>query len=209
MYRFVSLAASSSYRHEVEFLEMLFTSTSPDHLRRVRNVEERNVMYFHPQLCLNCRSWLKNSTICDVCQHDNSLYANFYALCNSLENELGQGANAFAYERRLRALSTRELRHGWLPDLLAIISALVLGILTNASYDLIKYWVLTKRAEYRQNFSEPFEYEGTIEVLLDFLIENHDQISALKISDNKIDIAFRKHLEDLKTQIEEQHIEEG
>jgi len=187
---------------------MLFISTKPDHPRRVIKVKERDVMYFHPQICLNCSSWLKNSTICDVCQHDNSVYAEFYALCNSLEIEMGQGINAFAYERRLRTLSTRELRHGWLPDLLAIISALVLGILTNASYDLIKYWILTKRAEYRQNFSEPFEYEGTIEVLLDFLIENHDQISALKISDNKIDIAFRKHLEDLKTQIEGQDIEE-
>ncbi|MCB9444015.1 MAG: hypothetical protein H6669_07240 [Ardenticatenaceae bacterium] len=169
-------------------------------------MEERNVMNFHPQICLNCRSWLKDSTICDVCQHDNSLYADFYALCNSLEDELGQGVNVFTYERKLQALVTRELRHGWLPDLLAIISALVLGILTNASYDLIKHWILTKRAEYKQNFSEPFEYEGTIEVLLDFLIENHDQISALKISDDKIDMAFRKRLEDLKTQIEEQSI---
>ena len=178
-------------------------------------MEERNVMYFHPQICLNCRSWLRNSAVCHVCQHDNSPFVDFYAFCNDLENQLGQGAKAFSYAQRIRALKkTREgiwgeLQHGWLPDGLAIISALVLGILTNASYDLIKHWVLTKRAEYRQNFSEPFEYEGTIEVLLDFLIENHDQISALKISDNKIDIAFRKHLEDLKTQIEEQHIEEG
>lgn len=157
-----------------------------------------------PLVCIKCGHYINsrpfefNNACCEHCGYDGGVFLEFYDYCNRLENGL---IHNYAVTEKLKDTARTELNHGWAPDLLAIISAMILGILTNASYDLIKEWVLSKRAEYGRRY-HLFEYEKAVEALLVYLIDNAQQIKEFKIGNEEINIKFKSHLASLKNEIE-------
>lgn len=159
------------------------------------------------QVCINCGAWTNahgETAICSSCQFDNEQFAEFFVFCNSLENELGK-ASFGKYNSRFYTAHrerTPRLNYGWLPDILAVLSAITLGVLTNASDDAVRRWVLSKREEYKQLYIEPFKYETSVDILLDYISENHDKITSFRMSDDRLNGEFQRHLKRLLNQIQ-------
>ncbi len=155
-----------------------------------------------PQICVGCANWLRDSNVCDMCGEQTTAYNDFYRLCLSLEGNLNSSS---AYRARFQKNRTIELNHGWTPEILAIISAIVLGVLGNVSHEALKKWVLSKHKQYRATYWETFEYDKSVEILFDFLLDNLDQIKSFRITDDKVDIQFKAKLTDLRKHIEKQN----
>jgi hypothetical protein len=156
------------------------------------------------QVCINCGGWIYprgETAICGNCQFDNEKFAEFFIFCNYLENELGK-----AYSSRFYAARTQErnfgLNFGWLPDILAIMSAITLGVLTNASDEAVKRWTLSKKEEYKRWYIEPFKYETSVDILFDYISENRDKITSFRIPDDRLNSEFENHLTRLRNQIQ-------
>jgi len=86
------------------------------------------------QVCINCNAWIQpdvKTVICSDCQFDNEKFAEFFLFCDSLENEFGKAA-INRYRSRLDASrTTTKLNYGWIPYILAILSSIILGVLSN------------------------------------------------------------------------------
>lgn len=165
------------------------------------------------QVCINCGSWANprvETAVCSHCQFDNEKFAEFFLFCDSLgkglniiENDyLKNKINPREYQERLYAARTHELNYGWLPDVLAILSIITLGVLTNSSDDAIKRWVLSKKEGYKQLYIEPFKYETSVEILFDYISANHDKVISFRMSNDHINGDFERHLHGIKNQIQ-------
>ncbi len=156
------------------------------------------------QVCINCGSWANprvDTAVCSHCQFDNEKFAEFFIFCNSLENELG--TNRFRnYSSKFYEAKTHELNYGWLPDILAILSAITLGVLTKASDDAVKTWILSKKEGYKKLYIEPFKYEKSAEILFDYIHENHDKVISFRMSDDRLNDEFEKYLQGLRSQMQ-------
>ena len=159
---------------------------------------------YHPQICLGCRDWMRISdarhdarVVCPTCGYDNSEFADFYALCA----ELDEGLHDSRYRAAIIDTRLSDLRSGPTGELLAIISAYVLGLLTNASYDLIKQWILGRRASFDEQRIAHFDFERVAEPLIEYVIDNIDKIREFRCEDDQIQIRFQNQIESLKNEI--------
>lgn len=75
-------------------------------------------------------------------------------------------------------------------------------MLTKSSDDSIKSWVLSKKEGYKQLYIEPFKYETSVEILFDYIGENHDKVISFRMSDDRVNDEFEKHLQGLRNQIQ-------
>lgn len=160
--------------------------------------------FYYPQVCIRCGAWMRkhgpqDPTACDECGHDNSIYLEFYQECSAIEGLLQDDARAYG---RLRSAYVSPLAHGWLPDILAVISAFFLGILTNASYDAIKGWILGRRSEYGTKYGSHWEFDRAVEAVLEFMIDNMGKIKQFKFTDNEVSVRFEREAGNLRNRIE-------
>nr|VFK12730.1 MAG: hypothetical protein BECKLFY1418C_GA0070996_100161 [Candidatus Kentron sp. LFY] len=169
---------------------------------RLENITHRGMIV--PQICIKCGDYIgtypfdaNKKVRCEHCNHNGYDFLEFYYYCQDLEDAL----NDSHFSVKLIRTAKNELNHGYMPDALAIISALLLGILTNTSYDLIKEWVLSKKGKYKKRYNL-YQYEEAVEVLFEYLIDNENQIKEFEILDQDINIKFQKQLSDIKKEIE-------
>jgi len=160
----------------------------------------------HPQVCVSCGAWLRNRMgapplICGDCGYNNRPFADFYRLCARLDRQLEQaGSPAVA---KLQGAWKSPLRYGWLPDLLAMVSAFVLGILTNAAYDVLKQWMMKRKVEFGQKYSPWWvDYDRLVEVVFDYVVDHIQDIKGLQFTEDEVSIQFRRKVEQLRFQIE-------
>ena len=158
-----------------------------------------------PQVCISCGNFIGlypfnfNRAHCEYCGYDGDIFLEFYFHCQQLEEGMN---NNVTTSGKLREAAHEKLMYGWMPNLLAILSAIVLGILTNASYDLVKEWVLSKKEKYEKRYGGLFQYEKAVDALLEYLINNEDQIKGFRIIDSEINIRFNEHLSEIRKEIE-------
>ena len=169
-------------------------------------MNNQNKKHFYPTICPNCGNWLTIKSYsshfeeleCDNCNTLINQYSDFYILCHVLDYEI---FNDNRYRNRI--IEAREsvlrLNSGWSPDFLAILSGFVLGILTNTSYDLLKYWMKARRKKYTEKYQHSnLNYDETSEIIIEFLIDNIEKIEAIKIDKKLIQFDLRKEITDLE-----------
>lgn len=167
---------------------------------------DRNESYY-PQVCVRCGSWMhwsagKNPTDCAECGHANSMYSEFYRGCMAVERMLNADARAVDRIRPL-LLERTTIAHGASPEILALISAYVLGMLTNASYDAIKAWIVSRRNEYGAKCGGMFAFEPVVEATLEFMIDHMDEIKRIKFIDDEVMVQFKRDAKKLRSRIED------
>ncbi|MCK4357070.1 hypothetical protein KAW44_08300 [Candidatus Bipolaricaulota bacterium] len=157
-----------------------------------------------PQICLRCGAWfgadprIRANYKCSACGSNNRQFEEFYALCAKLEKDFGSILNE---DTREQALSFA-LPSGLGVDTLALISAFAVGILTNASYDIVKTWIRSRAHEFRKKYRATYDYNQAVEVLFDYIIDHVDSIQKLKTSGSSISVVFEDSVGELRERIE-------
>lgn len=164
------------------------------------------VEHLYPQICVNCGAWLRKYSgqppfLCDECGFDNETYLNLYRMCAGLDRKLeDRDCSALA---NLKGAWQSPLNYGWLPDLLAMLSACVLGLLTGASTQAIKQWLLKREAEFKRKYSPWWvNYERLVEVVLDYVVYHADDIKQITLAPDDVAHDFRARTGQLRKQIE-------
>ena len=102
-----------------------------------------------------------------------------------------------------------ELNYGWLPHNLAILSIIVLGLLTNSPYEAVYKWVLSKKPNYLRDYGEILDYETHVKILFDYICEVRDKVTSFKMPGEKQSREFHEHLTRLRKSIDFSFSEES
>lgn len=80
---------------------------------------------------------------------------------------------------------------------------MVLGILANVPLDLVRKWLLSKKAEYKVKYIEIFKYEEVVDILFGYLSESRDKVTSFRLESDRLNEEFREHLTELRHHIED------
>lgn len=162
--------------------------------------------HLYPQICVNCGAWLRNywcqpPFLCDACGFDNEAYLDLYRICARLDRKFENHDSSSL--TRLRGAWNSPFNYGWLPDMLAMLSACVLGLLTGASTHAVRQWLLKREAEFKGNYSPWWvQYDRLVEVVLDYTVDHFDDIKRMACSPDNVAIDFKIRADRLRKQIE-------
>ena len=164
--------------------------------------------YPFPCVCLSCGAWYtrESNSSCPNCgQFPTPATRSFYEWCLSIEKDFRPWD-----KRLLKAFAgNAELCHGWSDTFLALLSAIGLGILSNASYDIIKAWLLMKKEEFLKNRFVA-DYDTLVRLVVDYLDRNPHLIKEFNFNNDELVIKFNQSIKPLigvveqKAKIEEE-----
>jgi hypothetical protein len=166
--------------------------------------------YLFPCVCLNCGAWYTREihSPCPSCgqQPDPSASA-FYEWCLEIEKGISeQGFRREEDRERVRKALVGdlpfELRHGWSDIFLALVSAIGLGVLSNASYDVIKVWLLSRRDEFLKTRFVA-DYDALVEITVDYLRQHPHSIKEFDFENDELKIKFNQSIKPLIEKVEQ------
>ena len=163
--------------------------------------------YPFPCICLNCGAWYDRGTNngCPSCGQPPDPNAKaFYEWSFAIEKDFGKQYFT-AKERELfrkSLVGDLELHYGWSDTLLALISAIGLGILSNASYDLIKVWLLSRKDEFLKTRFVA-NYDLLVELVIEHLQQHPYIVKEFDFDNEEIRIKFNYSIESLIRDIEQ------
>jgi hypothetical protein len=146
--------------------------------------------YPFPCICLNCGAWYeRHSLACPSCgQQPDSTATAFYEWCLDIEKNF-RPTNLDQFRKAL--VGYEELHYGWSDTVLAFISAIGLGILSNASYDVIKAWLLARKEEFLKTRFVA-DYDMLVELVVDYLRRHPTQSGNLILTTKNSELEFRQ-----------------
>lgn len=158
--------------------------------------------YPYPCVCLNCGAWYERipNSVCPSCgQQPNPATVEFYEWCLVIERDF-RPTNLDQFRKAL--VGHEDLRHGWSDAVLALISAIGLGILSNASYDVIKAWLLTRKDEFLKDRFVA-DYDMLVELVVDYLRQHPDAVKEFDFSNAELKIRFNHSIKPLIKAVEQ------
>ena len=162
------------------------------------------------EICMECGTWIeesieKNNMVCKSCKKRINIFPEFTNQCNEIiyllqEDEERWNKIKDCYNEPLSLRGPLYIFSIILP----IISAFIIGILANATYDLIKNWILSKTQEFKNKISTKYDYEKLVDIIYNFIYENIDEINKIKFHNKKDSKIFHRKMKVIKKIIEEQ-----
>ena len=136
----------------------------------------------------------EGASVCANCGHDNSPYVDFYRHCSTIENMILESSRAII---SIRSAKMSPEAHGWLPDILALISASLLGLLAHPSHEIVKGWILARRDEFGRTYGQVFEFQRAVEAVFNFMMENAERVKDFTFTDEQVSLQFVSQLSTL------------
>ncbi len=163
--------------------------------------------YPFPSVCLNCGAWYDRgeSSTCQSCgQPPDPATKAFYEWCFVVATRFEEHHFATTEHEKLRKalVDDSELRHGWSDTVLALISAIGLGILSNASYDIIKDWLLSRKEEFLKTRFVA-DYDLFVEIIVDYLQRHPHMVKEFEFNDEELRIKFNSSIKPLIMAVEQ------
>jgi len=163
--------------------------------------------YPYPCICLNCGTWLDRGAgnACPSCGRPlDSTTSAFYEWCLAIDTDLEkQHFTATESERFRKALvGDLELHYGWSDTLLALISAIGLGLLSNASYDVIKAWLLARKDEFLKTRFVA-DYDLLVDLVVEYLRQHPSIVKEFDFDNEEIRIRFNHSIKPLIRAVEQ------
>lgn len=158
--------------------------------------------YPFPCACLNCGAWYerKPHSLCPSCgQQPNSATRTFYAWCLAIEKDF-HPTNLDQFRKAL--VGHEELHYGWSDTVLALVSAIGLGVLSNASYDVIKTWLLTRKDEFLKTRFVA-DYDMLVELVVDYLRRHPYAVKEFDFNDEELRVKFNHSIKPLIKAVEQ------
>ncbi len=158
--------------------------------------------YPFPCVCLNCGAWYERQphSLCPSCgQQPNSAAKAFYEWCLAIEKDF----HPTNLDQFRKALAGREgLHYGWSDTILTLISAIGLGILSNASYDVIKAWLLARKDEFLKT-RFVVDYDMLVELVVDYFRRHPHTVKEFDFNDEELRVKFNRSIKPLIKAIEQ------
>ena len=163
--------------------------------------------YPFPCVCLNCGAWYDHggSSTCPSCGQPIDLSTRaFYEWCLAIDTRFEKHYFTTTVHEQLRKalVGDLELRHGWSDTVLALISAIGLGILSNASYDIIKAWLLTRKEEFLETRFVA-DYDLLVELIIDYLQRHPYIVEEFDFNNEELKIKFNSSIKPLIMAVEQ------
>jgi hypothetical protein len=164
--------------------------------------------YPFPCVCLNCGAWYERTfhSVCPSCgQQPDPAAVGFYEWCLAIEKDfhptnLGQFRKALIGHKALPYQF--ELQYGWSDTVLALISAIGLGILSNASYDVIKAWLLARKDEFLKTRFVA-DYDLLVELVVEYLRQHPYIVKEFDFNNEELRIKFNHSIKPLIRAVEQ------
>ncbi len=163
--------------------------------------------YPFPCVCLNCGAWYDRGAhnTCPSCGQPLDL-ANrtFYEWCLAIYRRFEKHHfTTTEREKFSKALvGDLGLHYGWSDTILALISAIGLGILSNASYDIIKVWLLARKEEFLKTRFVA-DYDLIVELVVDYLQRHPHIVKEFDFDDEELRIKFNSSIKPLIMAVEQ------
>lgn len=142
----------------------------------------------HPTICLQCGSWLDRNTTCPTCGFiPSSIHYDLYSEFLELEKNL----RPVWQTEEWSIACTGKVNHGWGPDVLAILSAIALGVISNVTFDVIKTWLLMRKRDYYIQYRVVKDYDKVISILIEFYKKNPQHFDKLLVKGHSITFEFK------------------
>lgn len=158
--------------------------------------------YPYPCVCLNCGAWYERTphSVCLSCgQQPHPAAVEFYEWCLAIEKDF-HPTNLDQFRKAL--VGHEELHYGWSDTVLALISAIGLGILSNASYDVIKAWLLARKDEFLKTRFVA-DYDMLVELVVDYLRRYPYTVKEFEFSNEELRVRFNHSIKPLIKAVEQ------
>lgn len=144
-----------------------------------------------PAVCLRCGAWLGVQDACPACDSiPSSEDKEFYFAVLAIDREFGRRIWSEPDSKDWSVAVSGGIHEGWGPSVLAIISAIALGVLSNASFDVIKAWLLSRRREYLLRH-HVYDYDKVVSVLIEFFRKHPEHFESLRIRGHTVAFNFK------------------
>jgi hypothetical protein len=130
-------------------------------------------------ICVACGVWLPPTRLCANCGLPPRFeWLPFFELTSKIQLDIIRELYAAQSQRMFNAQRVQRPTHaGAGVEVIAIVSSIALGVISNASYDFIKRWLLSKkkRIEAAHTLSHQYKYEKLVEIVIEHF-ETHPEL---------------------------------